>query len=286
MRMQYAIVDIETTGGSARGSRMTEIAIRIMDGVEVVESWQSLINPKQPIPPAIFALTGITDEMVEHAPEFAEIADQVFRLLDGKIFVAHHVNFDYSFVKHQLEECGIRWSAPKLCTVRLARKIYPGLASYSLGRLCDYLGIPILHRHRAGGDADATAILFAKLLQADQGDVVKEMVKKSNPQQRLPAHLNVEEFENLPNSPGVYYFHNQAGKVIYVGKAVKLKSRVGTHFTGHPTHLRRQQFLKEIHHISYEICATELMALLLECIEIKRLWPAYNRALKRFDISL
>lgn len=281
--MQYAIVDIETTGGSARGSRMTEIAIVVYDGEQVIDRWESLINPEQVIPPAIFALTGITNEMVADAPVFADLAERVFGMLDGRVFVAHNVNFDYSFVKQQLEEAGFRWSARKLCTVRLARKVRPGLPSYSLGRLCDVLGIPLSNRHRAGGDADATTILFGRMLEWDREGVAEAMLRKSSPDQRLPPNLQKEDFDALPGQPGVYYFHNRSGKVIYVGKAVNLKKRVASHFTGHNINLRRQQFLREIYHISFEICATELMALLLECAEIKRLWPAYNRALKRFE---
>lgn len=281
--MQYAIVDIETTGGSARGSRMTEIAIVVHDGERMIDRWESLINPEQMIPPAIFALTGITNEMVADAPVFADLAERIFRMLDGRVFVAHNVNFDYSFVKQQLDEAGYRWSARKLCTVRMARKIRPGLPSYSLGRLCDVLAIPLSNRHRAGGDADATMILFGRMLEWDEEGVVEAMLRKSSPDQRLPPNLQKEDFDALPGLPGVYYFHNRSGKAIYVGKAVNLKKRVASHFTGHNINLRRQQFLREIFHISFEVCATELMALLLECAEIKRLWPAYNRALKRFE---
>lgn len=280
---EYAIVDIETTGGNARGSKITEIAILIHDGEQIIARWESLVNPEQDIPPAIFALTGITNEMVAEAPVFGDIAEKVHLLLEGRVFVAHNVNFDYSFVRHQLEEEGYKWSARKLCTVRMARKIRPGLPSYSLGRLCDRLTIPISSRHRAGGDADATAILFGKLLEWDQDAVVQDMLRKASPDQRLPPNLHKEDFDNLPEVPGVYYFLNQAGKVIYVGKAIHLKKRVASHFTGHSINQQRQYFLREIYHITYETCATELMAFLLECAEIKRLWPMYNRALKRFE---
>lgn len=281
--MEYAIVDIETTGGHARSSRMTEIAILIHNGHHVVERWESLINPEQDIPLAIFALTGIDNDLVANAPVFGDIAQHVFDLLEGRIFVAHNVNFDYSFIRHQLEEEGFKWGARKLCTVRLSRKIKPGFPSYSLGKLCDDLGIPISNRHRAGGDAEATALLFASLLESDHEGVLEEMLKKTSTDQRFPPNLAIEDFEALPAEPGVYYFLNQQGKVIYVGKAVHLKKRVASHFTGHSIHKQRQHFLKEIYHITFEVCATELMALLLECTEIKRLWPAYNRALKRFE---
>lgn len=281
--MEYAIVDIETTGGNARGSRMTEIAIRVHNGTEVIDSFETLINPEKEIPLAIFALTGIDNAMVRDAPVFGDIAKKVYGMLEGRIFVAHNVNFDYSFVRHQLAECGFKWTAKKLCTVRMARKIRPGHRSYSLGRLCDALDIPIENRHRAGGDCDATAILFTRLMQWDEDGIIADMIKKTSKDQRLPPNLPIEQFEVLPERPGVYYFHNQKGKVIYVGKALNIKKRVAQHFSGHNINPQRQNFLRDICSVSSEVCATELMALLLECAEIKRLWPAYNRALKKFE---
>ncbi|MCL7986955.1 exonuclease domain-containing protein [Sphingobacterium sp. lm-10] len=280
---EYAIVDIETTGGSAERSKITEVAIAIHNGVEVIERWESLINPQQLIPTAIFSLTGITDEMVSDAPLFSEVANTIYALLKDRIFVAHNVNFDYSFIKHQLSESEIQWQAPKLCTVRLARKIKPGLPSYSLGRLCDALHICVQHRHRAGGDVAATVALFDLLLAADSEAVFLQMLRKNGAAQRLPANLSQNTFDNLPLSAGVYYFHDRSGRVIYVGKAINIKKRVAGHFTGHNIQAKRQGFLQEIYDISYELCGTELMALLLECLEINRLWPKYNRALKRVE---
>jgi len=281
--MEYAVVDIETTGGNAAHSRITEIAILVHDGAKVIERYETLINPEKEIPLPIFALTGITNEMVRDAPVFGDIAERVFRMLDGRIFVAHNVNFDYSFVRHQLEEEGYKWTARKLCTVRMSRKIKPGLRSYSLGHLCDSLGIDLHNRHRAGGDADATAVLLSRLLEWDTEGAIRGMLKKTSAEQRLPPNLPPEDFDALPERPGVYYFGDQTGKVIYVGKAVNLKKRVASHFSGHNINPQRQNFLRHIFSVSFEVCATELMALLLECLEIKKLWPAYNRALKRFE---
>jgi DNA polymerase-3 subunit epsilon len=282
-KQEYAIVDIETTGGYAGGSRITEIAIRIHDGSYVIESWESLVNPQQHIPPAIFALTGIDNELVKNAPIFDDISEKVLELLTDRIFVAHNVNFDYSFVRHQLQESGFKWTATKLCTVRTARKIKPGLPSYSLGKLCYSLGIPLLNAHRAGGDADATAILFSQLMECDTEGEISKMIKKTAVDQRLPPNLPPTDFEQLPEKPGIYYFYNSEKKVIYVGKAVNIKKRVASHFTGHKITKQRQLFMRDIHSISSEVCATELMALLLECSEIKKLWPMYNKALKRFE---
>lgn len=283
MKREYAIVDIETTGGNAGGSRITEIAIIIHDGTRVTDRWETLINPEKDIPVPIFALTGINNEMVADAPVFDEVAAHIFNLLNDRIFVAHNVNFDYSFIRHQLNQSGFAWAARKLCTVRAARKIQPGLYSYSLGNLCRTLDIPIVSRHRAGGDADATAILFSKLLEWDTEGEIERMIKKTSQDQRLPPNLPPSDFDSLPEKPGVYYFHDQAGKVVYVGKAVNLKKRVASHFSGNSVRSQRQHFLRDIYSISFEVCATELMALLLECAEIKKLWPVYNTALKRFD---
>ena len=280
---EYAIVDIETTGGNASHSRITEIAIIIHDGTKVIDRWETLVNPQKNIPPAIFALTGITNEMVSDAPVFDAISDKVFELLSDRIFVAHNVNFDYSFVRHELETAGLKWTAKKLCTVRAARKIRPGMLSYSLGRLCKSLDIDLENRHRAGGDADATAILFTKLLEWDSEKEMDKMIKKTSQDQRLPPNLPREDFEQLPEKPGVYYFYDAHKKVVYVGKAVNLKKRVASHFGGHTITPQRQNFLRDIHAISFEVCGTELMALLLECTEIKQLWPIHNKALKRFE---
>src|SRR5215212_3595708 len=152
----YAIVDIETTGGYAAAHGITEISIHVFDGNHVVEKFETLINPCQPIPRYIQAMTGITDDMVADAPRFEDIAATVHRFLHDKVFVAHNVNFDYSFIKSHLESSGHHFHTKKLCTVRLSRKIFPGFQSYSLGNLCRSLEIEINNRHRAGGDAAAT----------------------------------------------------------------------------------------------------------------------------------
>lgn len=279
----YAIVDIETTGGSVSNSRITEIAILLHDGSKVTKRWSSLVNPEMDIPMHITALTGIDNGMVAKAPTFEALAEEVYSLLSGRVFVAHNVNFDYSFLRGQLNGCNLVWDAPKLCTVRMSRKLLPGLRSYSLGKLCVDVGINIQNRHRALGDAEATAILFSMLVAKDEQQVISGMLRKASPEQRLPPNVPMADFQALPESPGVYYFHDNAGKVIYVGKAINLKKRVASHFTGNSETSRRQHFLRDIFAISFERCGSELMALLLECSEIQRLWPIHNSALKRFE---
>ncbi|WP_432713690.1 exonuclease domain-containing protein [Pedobacter sp.] len=281
--MLFAVVDIETTGGFASGNGITEISIQIHNGEMVVEQYETLINPESFIPPYIEALTGISNDMVENAPTFAAVAEQIYALLQDKIFVAHNVNFDYSFVRHHLALAGFDWQAKKICTVRLSRKIFPGFASYSLGKLCTSLNINIENRHRAGGDAAATAILLGLLLKADEDGHIQQSLNKSSKEQVLPPHLSKASIDRLPQKPGVYYFKDQKGGVVYIGKAKNIKKRVCSHFSGNNTGPQRQEFMRSIHHIDFEICGTELMAFILEATEIKRLWPANNRALKRFE---
>jgi len=281
--MLYAVVDIETTGGHASANGITEVAINIHDESQLVESFTTLINPLQSIPIHITALTGIDNEMVSDAPTFNDVALQIYQLLNDKIFVAHNVNFDYSFLKHHLSAAGYELNCRKLCTVRLSRKLLPGKASYSLGKLCSVLQIPIHNRHRAAGDADATSVLFNLLLESDHEGIIAEMLKKASKEQVLPPHLDRNLILRLPNQPGVYYFKDSKGKIVYVGKAKDLKKRVISHFAGNKPNKQRQDFLRTIHHIDYVVCGTELMALILEANEIKRLWPENNRAMKRYE---
>jgi DNA polymerase-3 subunit epsilon len=281
----YAIVDIETTGGYAANNDITEVAIVLHDGEKVVDRFETLIRPSVAIPYYIQVLTGITYQMVENAPVFDDVAPVIHEWLDGKIFVAHNVNFDYSFLKHHLSQAGYDLQSHKLCTVRLARKVFPGLPSYSLGNLCRHFDILNRNRHRAGGDADATIQLFQHLLQHDGATHIKQFIKKGAKEQSLPPNLPKEEIDKLPYTPGVYYFHNQKGKIIYVGKAKNLKYRVSSHFTHNGAGRQRQDFLRNIFSISFQPCATELMAFILESVEIKRLWPEFNYSQKRFTAA-
>jgi len=276
----YAIVDIETTGGYAANHRITEIAIYHHDGMQLVDTYQTLINPGREIPYYITGLTGITNEMVLDAPTFEEVAEDLFKRLDGKIFVAHNAHFDYSFLKKEFEQIGINFQSKKLCTVRLSRKIIPGLRSYSLGSLSESLGIQIPDRHRAGGDAAATVKIFDLLLRRDNDSYIIKALKRNSGETILPPNLPKEEFDRLPAKPGVYYFLNAYGQVIYVGKAINIKKRIAGHFTGDAREWSRSKIRNEIHHITYELTGNELIALILESQEIRRLWPKYNQAQK------
>ncbi len=277
----YAIVDIETTGGYAAANGITEICIVVLNGSEVVQRYETLINPLHKIPPYIEALTGISNAMVAQAPVFEEVAGHIYELLKDKIFVAHSVNFDYSFVRSQLQSCGYVYDANKLCTVRMSRKILPGYQSYSLGKLCNALGITHVNHHRAGGDTDATVALFQMLLEHDKEGHILKSLKRTSKEHVLPPNVPKTDFENLPYTAGVYYFHDEKGKVVYVGKAKNIRYRVSSHFSNNATSRQKQNFMRDVYRISFEECGTELMAAVKESSEIKRLWPRFNAAQKR-----
>ena len=276
----YAIVDIETTGGYADNHRVTEIAVYHHDGTRITDTFHTLLNPGRNIPGFITGLTGITSQMVSKAPSFDEMAPEIQDWLKDRVFVAHNAHFDYSFIKKEFEGVGVNWQPKKLCTVRLSRKIIPGLESYGLGRLSESLGIKIPNRHRAGGDAEATAKIFSILLQRDNEGVIMKALKRNSGETILPPNLAKEEFDKLPAKPGVYYFLDGHGQVIYVGKAINIKKRIAGHFTGEAREWNRSNIRNEIHHITYELTGTELIALILEAQEIRRIWPKYNLALK------
>lgn len=279
--MQYAIVDIETTGSYAAANGITEISVQIIEEGMVVQRYETLINPLHIIPSYITALTGITNQMVAEAPLFEEVAEDIFELLRGKVFVAHSVNFDYSFLKSQLAFCGFALNTPKLCTVRLSRKILPGCLSYSLGKLCRELGIPHMNQHRAGGDTDATVALFQLLLEKDTNGYIEKSLKRTSKEQVLPPNVPKSDFDKLPYTPGVYYFHDEKGKVVYVGKAKNIRYRVSSHFSNNATSKQKQNFMRHVHHISFEECGTELVAAVKESTEIKKLWPKFNASQKK-----
>lgn len=275
----YTIIDIETTGGSSARDKITEIAIITHDGTKVTHEYSTLINPECNIPYFITQLTGISNEMVADAPRFYEIAKDIIELTEGKIFVAHNVNFDYNFIKAEFKNLGYNFTRDNLCTVRLSRKLLPGHKSYSLGVLCDLYKIRIEGRHRAAGDAIATAKLFDILLKANGGlqfKTLKDALERKN----LHPNLDLYAVRNLPEACGVYYFRNKNRDIVYVGKSKDIRTRVMTHLGNHSTK-KASIMTTEIAEVDYEITGSELIALLKESHEIKEYKPLYNRAQRR-----
>ena len=272
----YAVIDIETTGGNARFEKITEIAVLLHDGEKITEEFSTLINPEKSIPPFISRLTGITDEMVAGAPRFFEVARKLVELTEGKIIVAHNAQFDYGFIREEFRTLGFTFNRNTLCTVKLSRKLIPGHRSYSLGNICEKLGIENEARHRAAGDALATSKLFDLLIARDEHGVIRKNVHNDPSLLKLPPNLSRQDVDNLPEETGVYYFHDAAGNIIYIGKSKNIRKRALSHFA-EKEHPKSLSMKTEIAGITYEITGSELVALLLESDEIKKHKPRYNR---------
>ena len=278
--IKYAIIDVETTGMGVQGNRITEIAILVHDGKKVIQEYESLVNPERSIPHTITRLTGINDHMVADAPKFYEIAKEIIEITSDCIFVAHNVNFDYNVIHKEFADLGFPFRRKKLCTVRLSRKLIPGLPSYSLGKLCNSVGIQLNDRHRAMGDTRATTILFEKLLNLDSDQsVFLSFLKPGSRQATLPPGLAKSIFDQIPERTGVYYFRDNKDDIIYVGKALNIKKRVLSHFYDKKN--REVALCQQTVNITFEVTGSELVALLLESSEIKHHYPVYNRAQRR-----
>lgn len=277
----YAIVDIETTGGSSRIEKITEIAIFLHDGERITGEYNTLINPERNIPYFITNLTGITNEMVEDAPRFYEVAKTIVEMTEGRTFVAHNARFDYSFIRQEFKSLGFNFRRNLLDTVALSRKLIPGHRSYGLGNICRDLNICINGRHRAAGDALATVRLFEILMQKDRdiNGPVKGLMKNTRVSKLNPV-LDLSKIENIPDEPGIYYFYNEKGDLIYIGKSRNLQQRIGTHLSNNTTN-RAMEMRDLIADIDWEVTGSELIALLKESAEIKANKPVYNRAQRR-----
>lgn len=276
----YSIIDIETTGGNPYRDKITEIAIFVHDGQKVVKEYKTLINPERRIPPFISRMTGITDDMVARAPKFYEVAKEIVEITENTIFVAHNASFDYNFIKSEFKNLGYYYQRESLCTVKLSRKLIPGKSSYSLGKLCNELGIIIESRHRAAGDALATVKLFELLLtQRTNGMFVETMGLGFNNTPVNPS-IGKQMIENLPRKTGVYYFLDEKAEIIYIGKSKDIRQRVLSHLS-RVTSKRALEMVGMITDITFEVTGSELLALLKESEEIKKFKPIYNRAQRR-----
>lgn len=277
--MQYVIVDVETTGGSPKQSKITEIAMFKYDGESIIDEFSSLINPEQPIPEFIVRLTGITNKMVEKAPKFYEIARNILDFCEGCVFVAHNVGFDYGMLRSEFKSLGFDFRFPHLCTVRASRYVIPGYASYSLGKLSQSLGIQLEGRHRAGGDALATVRIFDLIYHKDPNQLGSFIQHEVNPQKINPK-LDIHAIDELPAKAGVYRFYDEFNQLIYIGKSKNIKKRVEQHLRNSST-AKAEIMRQEIARVESEITGSELIAMLLESELIKEKKPKFNRMLRR-----
>lgn len=276
-----AIVDLETTGANASWDRITEIAVIEVDGGEISGEWSTLVNPQTAIPPAIQALTGITNDMVADAPGFAELARELYERLAGRVVVAHNARFDYGFLRQAFEREGIRYAARTLCTVKLSRRLYPGHARHNLDSLIARHGLDCRARHRARGDADAVW-QFLRVAAAEHGaEALADAARLVSRQPSLPAHIEREAIDAVPEAPGVYLFFGEGDAPLYVGKSVSMRSRVLAHFADDLRSPREMQLAREVRRIDWRRTAGELGAMLREAELVKALAPAFNRRRRR-----
>ena len=279
----YAILDIETTGGQFNEEGITEIAIYKFDGHEIVDQFISLVNPEIPIQPFVVKLTGINNEMLRLAPKFHEIAKRIIEITQDCIIVAHNAVFDYRILCTEFRRLGYEFNAKNLCTVALAQRLLPEQPSHSLGKLVRALGIPMADRHRASGDAMATVKLFKILLEKDlEKVIVKELIKTDVQKGIAPKFRDI--LDSVPSKTGIYYFHNQQGSIIYIGKSKNIKKRVNQHLIGTTNKCRKMQ--REVFTVTYDETGSELIALLKESQEIKINKPQYNKALQKTNFHI
>ena len=274
----YAIVDIETTGGKFNEEGITEIAIYRHDGHQIVDQFSSLVNPERPIQAFVASLTGINNNMLRQAPKFYEVAKRIVEITDNAVLVAHNAQFDYRILRTEFTRLGYEFERRTICTVELSKKLLPGHASYSLGKLTRALGIPISDRHRAQGDAQATVKLFQLLLNRDQEKNIVEASIRLDPKKQLEPNL-LEFIERAPSETGIYYLRNKEDKLIYIGKSKNIKKRLTQHFTGQDRKSKKLQL--ETVDVQVERTGNELVALLKESEEIKLHKPLRNRSLRR-----
>lgn len=291
MNTDYAIVDIEATGGNHRKGRIIDIAIYTIENGKVVELFSSLINPEVKIDYYVSKLTGISDVMVKDAPKFEDVAEEIYTLLQNKLFVAHNVSFDYQFIQKELSRVGFVYQSAKLCTLLLSKILITDVESHSLGKLSASLGIKIKNRHRAAGDAEATAHLLdymaslpnyhehAQLLV--DGDQFKSILAKT-------VKIDVKILDTLPDEPGVFYFRNQQKKVLFVGRGESVKNTAIRQLNS-KRNKRIERFGNQVHSVDYKLTGNALIAELLFYQEVFKYNPLINsqpkQLLYRYCIS-
>ncbi|MDC1161850.1 exonuclease domain-containing protein [Tenacibaculum sp.] len=279
----YVILDIETTGGKYNEEGITEIAIYKFDGHTVVDQFITLVNPEREIQEFVVKLTGINSKMLRNAPKFYEIAKRIIEISDNCILVAHNANFDYRILRTEFTRLGFDYQRNTLCTVELSKKLIPEAPSHSLGKLCRNLGIPVSDRHRANGDALATVQLFKLLLEKDVDKNILQTSVKYIDQRNTTNKLN-SLLDKVPEVMGVFYLHNESGKVIFVGRGANIKKEMNSLFL--KASKRAKKLQDNIISFSYEETGNELLTRLKYYSELETLNPKYNIRKKRKNFNI
>ncbi len=278
---KLAFVDLETTGARSQYDRILEVGIVRVEQNLVTKTFHSLLNPLSHIPPEIERLTGITATDIADAPVFSEVKDEILSLLDGCVFVAHNVRFDYGFLKGELKREGIDFTSKHFCTVRLSRELFPDQKRHNLDSIIERHGIPCESRHRAFDDAKAIASFYELARQQVPAPIFEHAVTKAMKKPSVPLLLEKKELEELPEHPGVYIFFGENNLPLYIGKSINIKERVLSHFASDIRNSVEMRISQQIQRIETITTAGELGALFLESRLIKERLPLYNRQLRR-----
>jgi DNA polymerase-3 subunit epsilon len=273
--LNLAIVDLETTGGSAVSERIIEVGIKRIERGQAVRTFHTLVDPERPIPSIITQITGITDRDVAGAPTFARVQDQILEVLDGCVFVAHNVRFDYGFLRSEFQRQARRFCAPCLCTVRLSRMLYPRWRQHGLSHVIERFNLPCANRHRALDDAEAVWAFLQHASGTLAADRFTAALQALLQEPAVPPAL-ARLVEALPDGPGVYVFRDGAGAALYVGRSTDVRERVRQHFVEPDAGVLRrvgEQLARIDAHPTYG----ELDTRLLELHLIDTLRPLHNR---------
>jgi DNA polymerase III subunit epsilon len=285
-----AFVDIETTGCSPGTHRVIDVAVIGATGSTVDFEWQSLVNPGVFVPAGITALTGIDNDMLADAPPFERIARELRERLEGRVFVAHNVRFDYGFIRREFAALGDSWSSPNLCTVRLSRALYPDMPRHNLDAVMERHGIVIENRHRAMPDAQALLAFWRKVRAVWPRELLQGALDLASHRATLPAALPPDLPDDLPEGPGVYRFfgaaEDGAETLLYVSKANILRERVLDHFRSGTADAKSAKLCAQVRRVEWTETAGELGALLLEAREVRETQPLYNRQARGGDERL
>jgi DNA polymerase III epsilon subunit family exonuclease len=283
-KCKWTIVDIETTGLRPSQDRIIEIALILTDGQNILESFQTLINPVRSMPFGITRLTGITQYQLDSAPEFYQVAKKIVELTQGTTLVAHNARFDYTFLKYEFSQLGYTYSLPVECSVQLSKKNFPGLRSYSLGALSQEFNLPMSRHHRALSDAHATFELFKLILKRNDSQILP--THKSSPKSKathlhaiLPPSLQTL-MPTLPHETGVYFLKNQAQEILYIGQSKNIYQRVHNHLKIKSDSPKSLHFYQSIAYVESIITHGALMAQIHEALLIKNHKPPYNQKLR------
>jgi DNA polymerase III subunit epsilon len=320
--VDFVVLDTETTGLRPGPDRVIEVAaVRVRHG-EIVDSFQSLVNPGRRLPPFIVKFTGISQEMVQDAPRAKEVMPDFLEFIDGAVLVGHNLGFDLNFLTHEAQLLGWAFPLDGLDTIPLARRFLPGLKRFKLDMVAEYLKIPPRTRHRALGDAETTAAVFLCILErartqgivtlghlrrrlqlpvAWSGDITQ--IESSTLEKQWHADegwsqgyvpterpngglfLNPAWKRTFPEKPGVYLMRDANKQVIYVGKAKNLKNRLSSYYSQPFGYTKKMDgLLQNVYEIETRVLGSELEALLVESRLIKELRPIYNVQLLNYEL--